>query len=137
MDPQYTAPFLRATSIAPIFVAVDLEAALERYRKLGFTTRDYRDTPDSPPVYGFVCFGPGEFHIARVDHGDPNSTTAACYLYVEDADAVYAAWSMAEVDGRLHPPQDTPYGLRELTYVDPDGNLIRVGSPMDPESTQR
>ncbi len=126
------APFLRATSIAPVFVAVDLEAALARYRKLGFATSDYRDTPDSPPVYGFIGFGPGEIHIARVDRLNPKTTTSACYLYVEDADTVYAAWSAAGVEGRLHAPADTPYGLRELAYVDPDGNLIRVGSPLDP-----
>jgi catechol 2,3-dioxygenase-like lactoylglutathione lyase family enzyme len=135
MKTQNVAPFLRATAIAPVFVAVDLEAALARYRALGFATSDYRDAPDSPPIYGYVCFGPGQFHIARIDDLNPKTTTSACYLYVEDADAVYAAWSAAGVEGRLHPPQDTAYGLRELAYVDPDGNLIRVGSPMDPQPT--
>jgi hypothetical protein len=43
---------------------------------------------------------------------------------------VFAAWSEAEVDGRLHPPDSTPYGLREMAYIDPDGNLLRVGSPL-------
>jgi hypothetical protein len=27
------------------------------------------------------------------------------------------------------PPQDTDDGLREFALVDPDGNLVRVGSP--------
>jgi hypothetical protein len=30
----------------------------------------------------------------------------------------------------LHEPVDTDYGLREFAHVDPDGNLLRVGSPM-------
>ncbi len=114
-------------------MAVDLEAAIERYTKLGFVAAGYRDTPTSPPVYAFVCFGPGEFHIASVNHVDPKTTTSACYLWVEDADAVHASWAAADVEGRLHAPRDTSYGMREMAYVDPDGNLVRVGSPMHPD----
>lgn len=132
---SHVASFLRATSVAPIFVARDLDAALERYRRLGFDVRAYRDAPDEPAIYAFLCFGPGELHIARVGELDPKTTTSACYLYVEDADAVYEAWKAAGVEGRLHPPSDTPYGLRELAYVDPDGNLIRVGSPLNRDRT--
>jgi hypothetical protein len=34
----------------------------------------------------------------------------------------------ASVGGQLHKPVDTPYDLREFPHVDPDGNLLRVGS---------
>ncbi|MDT5218444.1 MAG: hypothetical protein QOF15_549, partial [Mycobacterium sp.] len=45
--------------------------------------------------------------------------------------ALYAEWTALEnLGGRLHPPRDTPYGLREFGYVDPDGTLHRVGSPL-------
>jgi hypothetical protein len=50
------------------------------------------------------------------------------YLYVDDADALHAEWS--SVEGRHHRPEDTPYGLREGAYVNPDGNLLRYGSPV-------
>jgi hypothetical protein len=33
--------------------------------------------------------------------------------------------------GRLIRPQDTPYGLREFAYIDPDGTLHRIGSPLN------
>ena len=36
----------------------------------------------------------------------------------------------AGVEDRLRAPFDTPYGLREFGYVDPDGNLLRVGSSL-------
>jgi uncharacterized glyoxalase superfamily protein PhnB len=53
------------------------------------------------------------------------------YFYVSDADALFAEWkALADLGGRLHPPHDTPYGLREFAYVDPDGTLHRVGSPL-------
>jgi hypothetical protein len=53
------------------------------------------------------------------------------YLYVSDADALYAEWmALEDFDGHWHPPHDTPYGLREFAYVDPDGTLHRIGSPL-------
>ena len=52
------------------------------------------------------------------------------YLYVADADAVHSEWERAGVDGRLTEPTDTPYGLREFAFVDTDGTLHRVGSPL-------
>jgi uncharacterized glyoxalase superfamily protein PhnB len=61
---------------------------------------------------------------------DPKTTTSVCYLFVDDADAVYAAWTAAGVEGRFRAPVETTYGKREFGYVDPDGNLLRVGSSM-------
>jgi hypothetical protein len=51
------------------------------------------------------------------------------YLYVSDADALYAQWRLTRVAGRLVAPVDTEYGLREGAHFDPDGNLLRFGSP--------
>ncbi len=53
----------------------------------------------------------------------------AVFLYVSDAHALHHEWREIVVDGRLVPPVDTPYGLIEGAYVDPDGNLLRFGSP--------
>lgn len=61
---------------------------------------------------------------------DPRTSISACYLYVSDADALHAAWQAAGVEGRLTSPKNSLYGLREFAYIDPDGNLLRVGSPL-------
>ena len=53
------------------------------------------------------------------------------YLYVSDAESVYAEWSEAGVDGELGDLIDTPYGLREFAFRDPEGTLLRVGSPLN------
>jgi hypothetical protein len=54
-------------------------------------------------------------------------------LYVSDADALYAEWEALEnLEGPLIAPRDTPYGLREFAYVDPDGTAYRIGSPLTP-----
>ena len=58
------------------------------------------------------------------------TTTACCYLYVDDADELFKWWSKIDHGGKLHSPANTDYGLREFGFVDQDGNLIRVGSPL-------
>jgi uncharacterized glyoxalase superfamily protein PhnB len=46
---------------------------------------------------------------------------------VTDADAVAAEWRA--VGAEIHGPQDTEWGQHEGALVDPDGNVIRFGSP--------
>ncbi|GID27876.1 bleomycin resistance protein [Paractinoplanes brasiliensis] len=112
-------------SVAPIIAVRDLDAALARYRRLGFATRAY----DGPERYGFADRDSVSLHLTEWAGHDPLSTAASVYLYVADADAVHASWRGA-VEGRLDEPRDTPWGLREFAYVDPDGTLHRVGSPL-------
>jgi hypothetical protein len=53
---------------------------------------------------------------------------------VRDADALHAEWDGIGVPAdrttgsRLMPPVDTDYGLREFALVDPNGNLLLIGS---------
>jgi uncharacterized glyoxalase superfamily protein PhnB len=53
---------------------------------------------------------------------------STAYLFVEDADALAETWLAAGGDVRL--PEDTEWGQHEGVLVDPDGNVIRFGSPM-------
>ena len=117
-------------SLAPILPVRHVGRAIEHYEKLGFRGNPYEEEGPSGPVYGFVCLGPVELHLACISNLDPLTNTSAVYLYVDDADALYARWTEAALGGRFHAPQDTPYGLREFAHVDPDGNLLRVGSDL-------
>lgn len=112
--------------VAPIVPVRDLDAALDRYRRLGFTAEPYA----GPERYGFVERGAVRLHLTEWTEHDPAATASAVYLYVSDADALHAEWVAAGADGRLGEPQDTPYDLREFHYVDPDGTLHRIGSPL-------
>lgn len=102
----------------------DLDAALERYRRMGFDARAY----EGGERYGFASRGSVSLHLTEFSGHDPERTGAVLYLYVSDADAVHAEWQGAALGGRLGTPVDTPYQLREFGYVDPDGTLHRVGS---------
>jgi uncharacterized glyoxalase superfamily protein PhnB len=116
--------------VAPILPVRDVRAALAHYAALGFATRAYEESDDAGPFYGFLERDGAQAHLARVAELDPLTNTSAVYLYVDDADALHAAWTAAGVGGRFVAPSDTDYGLREMAHIDPDGNLWRVGSPI-------
>lgn len=114
------------SNVAPVLIVRDLDRALRRYRKLGFSARAH----DGPFRYGFVKRDGVELHLSESPEHDRTKDGSEIYLYVSDADALYAAWSSSGVKGRFIPPHDTPYGLREFAFVDRDGTAHRVGSSM-------
>jgi uncharacterized glyoxalase superfamily protein PhnB len=114
--------------VAPVLPVRNVRDALEHYRNLGFTTHAYDEGDD--PIYGFLEWGPVALHLARCPDLEPSKNTSACYLYVDDADALCERWRQAGVGGRVDAPRDTDYGLREFVHVDRDGNLLRIGSPL-------
>lgn len=118
---------------APVFVTTNLGRALEHYARLGFTVEAY----EGGEQYGYACRDGIEIHLAKVESVDQSTTTSCAYLWVDDAVALHEEWAAAAVEGRLHPPVKTDYGLEEGAHVDPDGNLIRFGSPPVPPQALR
>ena len=107
--------------VAPIFPVRDLRVALAHYERLGFATREYVGGG-----YGFATRDGIEIHLGV---GGEVDSRAAAYLVVDYADALATAWQAAGVEVNL--PQDTEWGQLEGAVVDPDGNVIRFGSPME------
>ena len=110
--------------IALVSVTTDLDRALRHYDRLGFTV-------------GYASRDGVELHVAKVDRIDPGSTTSCAYLWVDDATVLFQEWSAAGVAGRLQASSRIDDGLDEGAYVDPDGNLIRFGSPAPPPRADR
>ena len=120
--------FNYAAAILPVR---DVEAAVVRYTALGFKGRVYRSAEDQPAIYGFLERSGVHFHLALTTDLDPHRTTSAVYLYVDDPDALFREWNAVPVDGCFEAPEDRDWGMREMTYVDPDGNLLRIGRPLN------
>jgi hypothetical protein len=109
--------------IAPIFAVRDLARAMAHYDQLGFDTRAYVGGG-----YGFATRDGIEIHLGVVPPEDRR--TSGAYLFVQDADKLAATWRASGVE--VHPPEDTEWGQHEGAVVDPDGNVIRFGSPISP-----
>jgi len=108
--------------MAPIFPVSDLAASLAYYRRLGFDTRAYADGG-----YGYATCDGVEIHLG-VGADGTRPGRASAYLWVDDADQIAAQWRAAGIE--VHEPQDTAWGQHEGAVVDPDGNVIRFGSPV-------
>jgi catechol 2,3-dioxygenase-like lactoylglutathione lyase family enzyme len=118
----------------PILPSRDLHATLAFYERLGFVSVG---APIETYRYLIVERGGLELHFWESRDVDPLTTDFSCYLHVEDARALHEAWSSsvdpdAATGSRVVPPTETDYGLLEFAVIDPDGNLLRVGSPLRP-----
>ena len=120
-------PARQLRQFSPIFPVRDLAAGLAHYAALGFDTFAYQDGND----YGFADReGIGLHLAANADH-DPARNGVSTYLYVRDADALFEEWTRPGIGGTTRSVGPTEYKLREGSHTDPDGNLIRFGSPIE------
>jgi hypothetical protein len=116
-------------SFSPVFPVRDLRRALAHYASLGFEV----EPSAGGDGYGFAERDEVSLHLSLDEGHGPeggHQHVGTAYLYVEDADALYEEWAQPAVGGLTRRVGDTPYKLREGSHVDPDGNLIRFGSPM-------
>jgi catechol 2,3-dioxygenase-like lactoylglutathione lyase family enzyme len=117
----------------PIMPAKDLDATLAFYERLGFESAGA--APPSEWNYLIIRRGGVQLHFYGDPSVDPLTTDFSCYVYTDDADALYDAWNAIGVPtdpatgSRLQRPVSTDYGMREFALIDPSGNLVRVGSP--------
>jgi hypothetical protein len=124
-----------AEHAVPILPSRNLRETLAFYERLGFENRG------APPErWNYLIIGRGgiQLHFYADPNVDPLTTAASCYVFVEDADALFHEWteidvpSDPETGSRLQGPIDTDYGAREFALVDRSGNLLRVGSFRSP-----
>lgn len=117
---------LRGEAI-PILAARDIAETIAFYEALGFAVVRLHD--QFGPPYLLLRRDDVELHFVHSPETDPQESDAGCYLRLEDAQGVYDEWEPLGL-GEVHPPRDTPWGMREFFVVDPSGNLIRIGTPL-------
>src|SRR5438128_12405387 len=88
--------------VVPVAPVRDLQAALDRYRRLGFKVRAYGHGTG----YGYADRGRVSIHLSAWDQHDPERTGSVIYLYVSDADAVRGEWVGSGVGGRFGEVRD-------------------------------
>ncbi len=126
-------PFL---DLVPMLMCADVQASVRFYRNvLGFKVVDRMDDVGAT---GFASLRNGAAqimlaspsHIPRARKVEGRHPQAACYFYVDDADAlresvVRAGWPATKCVDRF-------YGLREFEVVDPEGHVLLFGQDIGP-----
>jgi len=128
----------QAPAQLPIFPSSDFDRTVAFYSALEFD-----EVSRFGSNYLIIEHASGiELHFYGAGKVKSKSNDHAVYIRfetVEPVDELHSAWSaiaattafdvVAGKAGRVLPPTDTDYGLREFALLDADGNLLRIGSP--------
>ena len=106
--------------VTPILPSGDLERTSLFYRGYGMEELN-RD--EGYLIMGFLGV---ELHFS---HREGLVTAGEAFVMVPDAGRLWKRYRSQDAAG-LGPVEDLPHGLREFLVTDPDGNRIRVGSPI-------
>ncbi|MEM8664496.1 MAG: VOC family protein [Pseudomonadota bacterium] len=116
-----------AVSIVPV---ADVHRTVAFYADvLGFEARLV--TEDAS--FAIAVHGEAAIHFVHTDSAEVLKATAnniSIYIWVRNIDALFTQLQpkLATLpDGRVRPPFDQPYGMREFHVKDPDGCLLLFG----------
>lgn len=114
--------------VTPILNVSDLGASFEWFAKLGWEKGwDWCPPGSDAPTFGAVTTGGREIFLCLDGQGGRGEHGAWLSLWVDEVDPIYAN---CERDGLevLEPPEDKPWGVREMQVRHPDGHVLRVGA---------
>jgi catechol 2,3-dioxygenase-like lactoylglutathione lyase family enzyme len=108
----------------PILHVRDLAASQRYYRdQLGFKL-DWTD--GEPPDFASVTRGGTQLFMCLRCQGNPGSWL---WVTTPDVDRLHA--ELVERGAHIKAtPANMPWGVREMQVVDPDGNVLRIASPI-------
>jgi uncharacterized glyoxalase superfamily protein PhnB len=116
--------------IVPVFFTTDIPATVAWYAdKLGFACLG---TWQDPPVYAITARDRRAIHFRCAAPPTPNpekdpEELLDAYIYVEDADALYAEYAAKGV-AFARSLGNMPWNSREFVVKDCDGRLLAFGS---------
>lgn len=106
-------------AVIPILRVEAADVAVKWYELLGFTAQwEHRFEPHLP---AFVEVMRGQVRLFLSEHEGDARPGTLIYLRVDDVDTIAAEFGMR--------PESNPWA-REIELRDPDGNRLRVGTPL-------
>jgi catechol 2,3-dioxygenase-like lactoylglutathione lyase family enzyme len=105
----------------PILPVRDIAESRAFFESAGFAVRSYEGGG-----FAFVEYhGHSVFDLDEAEGFDPAANRAGCYLIVPGVEE----WHARLVDEGLPVTglADQPWGMREFTLTDPNGNIVRIG----------
>lgn len=118
------------TAVIPVLPSRDIGRTKALYEALGFACAIAGAAGD----YLIIRRDWVELHFWLFPELQPERNTVSAYIRVADADAaglIFAGHAGFSPRSRYLPPSDKPWGMREAHFIDPDGNLLNIGSPLD------
>ena len=113
--------------VCPILPSRDFDVSERFYAQLRFKTQ-YKD----PQAYLLMNRDKVELHFFLHKAHRPEQCDHGVYMRPQDVDAFSREVEALDLPTentfpKFWPAEDKPWGMREATLWDPDGNLIRVG----------
>ena len=119
---------MNVSDITPILNVSDMEASFLWFEAVGFRRAfEWRVDPGSPVTFGAVGNNEREIFLCLDAQGGRGDSGAWMSVFVDDVDAAYDACSSAGID-IVSPPEDKPWGVREMHVRHPDGHVLRLGT---------
>ena len=122
----------------PILPCQSIDDVLAFYEALGFAVT-YRQ--ERPNTFAVVERGGIELQFFVLKALDPEASYSTCYVITPDVDGLHEAFTSgirAAVGRvptrgvpRIGPVRNMSYGVRQFIVVDPGGNYIRIGQPIE------
>ena len=117
---------LEARQVVPILNVSDLSESSEWFEKLGWTKKWAWCDTDGTPTFAAISSGGLELFLSLNSQGGRGVWLS---IWVADVDAVHAVCVREDVDV-IRPPQDEPWGVREMHVRHPDGHVFRISQPI-------
>jgi hypothetical protein len=122
----------------PLLPCTSINETENFYKALGAVVTYKQKIPNN---YIAFRFNDLEIHFFALKQLTPASNYSTCYLIVTDIDHLYetcraalkSLYNKVPLKGypRINPLKDIPaYGVRQFIIVDPSGNYVRIGQPI-------
>lgn len=123
----------------PLLPSNSINDTLEFYKAIGCVITYQQKAPNN--YLGLKIRGI-EIHFFGLKQIKPETNFSSCYLVIDDIDTFYLTcreelkkkYGKIPLKGipRINPIKDMPtYGVRQFVLIDPSGNYIRIGQPIE------
>jgi catechol 2,3-dioxygenase-like lactoylglutathione lyase family enzyme len=112
-------------STIPVLPSLNLDETIAFYSKIGFRVWSRHEGD-----YAILAWETRELHFFLMGQLQPAESFFGCYWRVEDAEGLHAEYTALGLPN-LHPIEEKPWGMKEFAFIDPHGNLIRIGQEID------
>jgi ketosteroid isomerase-like protein len=117
---------MQAHSVIPILNVSSLPQSFEWFQRLGWTRKWAWGERGDAPTFGAIESGGQAIFLCKNGQGQPGMWLS---VWVDDVDTVHAACLRHRLEV-IRPPQEEPWGVREMHVRHPDGHVLRVSQEM-------